>query len=151
MSKSKIFLVDLTTVTSAFSSRADEDFEPVTKKAKTDQDICQNVDPAGDGDKSAEKPYEQSTTVMSRVLFTAETNMMTIFSAAFTSTRFYFLADVTDTSLTCHYCENDDVVHVLNGATRQVKWETTKLSYSSELNMDHSFTADIVCVHYQTD
>ena len=74
---------------------------------------------------------------------------MTLFSAAFTSNRFYFLADVTDTSLTCYHCANDDVIHVLNGATRDVEWQTINVSYSSGLDMEHSYTADIASIHRQ--
>ena len=74
---------------------------------------------------------------------------MTLFSAAFTSNRFYFLADVTDNSLTCCHCANDDVMSILNGATREVKWETTRIWYCSELNMDLRFTAEIASIHHQ--
>ena len=76
---------------------------------------------------------------------------MTLFSAAFTSNRFYFLADVTDTSLTCYHCANDDVMSVLNGATRDVEWQTINVSYYSGLNMEHSYTAEIASIHHQID
>ena len=153
ISRSRIFLADIKAILFENCCQEDENKEPAAKKAKTDGDSLMSMEQdSGQGTSSDTRSFKQqeSESIIAQALFTSKESK-NILSAAFSSTRFYVLAKITATSLICFHCLNREVMQVLNGATRKVKWGRKKVSYSSDLSENHRFTAEMVCVHHEID